>query len=160
MNINKFLRLLKQARVEHGYEFELGEGLRIVPEDEPEPRFTVVTTMSIVHHDPDIDIRIFFPAEAIWHCFYRKDDEEHLPGPGKAFEVLGVNHRRMHLIMGAGCERHGHDKKLRRLMLKAAGLREVPMEERRVPSNAKSRKPAGRRASKRKRRPEKEGRQC
>ena len=155
MNINKFLQLLKQARVEHGYEFELGEGLRIVPEDEPEPQFTIVTTMSIVHHDLNVDIRVFLPVEAIWHCFYRKDDEEHIPGPGKAFEALGINHRRMHLIMGAGCERHGYDKKLRVLMLKAAGLKEIPMGERRVPSNAKPRKPKGRGAPKRKRRPKK-----
>jgi len=103
MKISEFLALLNKSVLQHGYVYQFGRQIRLVPSVSSPDRFITKYARCVRHHDENADPRSFYPVEAVWHCFLRTtDDQPHIPGPGVAAAALKLNRARTGLIMSAG----------------------------------------------------------
>jgi len=139
MQVVEFLKLLAACRKKHGYVFEFGVQCRMVPRDNP-ARFVVKEAQCIRWRLPEEagDPRLLLPYEAVWHCYFREDADLHVPTGSceEVWDLLGVPSPRRYNIICAGEEYHasflkGHPKlkkikAMRRDLLKACGLEEIP----------------------------------
>ena len=140
MKVAEFLQLLKRARREYGYTFHFGSQHRIIPLDTPEMFATVES--KCIRWELEGEARSLLPAEAVWHCFEADEDSGVLPGRVSAsFDALGIKQIARRHLLAAGEEYHvspldgekaAKVSALRRDLLKACGLKEVPIEDRRV----------------------------
>jgi hypothetical protein len=131
MNVTEFLKQLKHSRTKHGYEYQFGRQIRLVPtDDDIVPRYAYC----IRHHDPEMGPKSLYPIEIVWHCLCRKKGDPYSPGTPRASKDLGLSQKRVITLMAAGEEYYlsSLDKEyrkkvraLRRDILKACGLEEV-----------------------------------
>lgn len=140
MKVAKLLALLKEARLEYGYSFHFGTQVRIAPADAPKMFIAVET--KCIRWELEGEPRSLLPVEAVWHCYEADGEGGVLKGRvTAAFDALKIGQKARRHILAAGEEYYvsplDGDKAakvaaLRRDLLRACGLKEVPQEERRV----------------------------
>jgi hypothetical protein len=119
-----FFRALRTARRRGGYDFKLTSTCVRTPAMD---RSGTVPAFFVRHHSPST--MIYSPFLVVWLHFFRRSTEPLQPVRMSA-KSIGLPPGKERELRSAIDEKPGHSEALRRRLLKACGLDEVPHEDR------------------------------